>query len=455
MDKIRVFIRTLGCPKNEVDSLFIAGELAKAGIEVVGKLSVADVVLLNTCGFLEDARLESLEELNFFIGLKQTGLLKKVVVTGCYAQRSAKWFVKTFPEVDAVVGNRDLTVISSVVKRIFSGESRIVELPSSYSYWYSDETFLPLTYPFAYLKISEGCSNACSYCILPHIRGPARSLPMENIIRQARHLLDLGFKELILVAQDTAAYGLDIYKEHKLPMLVREILSIQKHFWLRLLYANPMGFPRELLDIMNEDNRFVHYIDLPIQHVSDNILKRMNRDITADEQRRLIEYMKEKVPDIAIRTTLLVGFPGEKDSDFSELINFIEQGWFDHIGVFAYSREPGTLSYDMNEQVPKDVAEERQNIVMLVAEENARKKMKALVGKTFPVLVETENRSHMLEGRLPYDAPEIDRIVVMKGTNLTDKFVNVKVKGFRDFSIYAEIIDQDKTTKDYPEQLTE
>lgn len=441
MEKIRVFIRTLGCPKNEVDSLFIVGELSKAGIEVVSKLSIADAVILNTCGFLEDARLESLEELNFFIGLKQVGLIKKILVTGCYAQRSANWFVKTFPEIDGVVGNRDLKIIPDVVKRVFQGESQIVELPSAYSYWYSDETYLPSTYPFAYLKISEGCSNACSYCILPSIRGPARSLPIEDILRQANYLIELGFKELILVAQDTACYGVDLYKTHKLPHLIREILKIEKDFWVRLLYVNPMNFPREILDIMNSDSRLVHYLDIPIQHISDNILRRMNRHISSDDQRQLVAEIKEKVPDIALRTTLLVGFPGETDDDFSSLVDYVEEGWFDHIGVFAYSHEPGSPAYDMNDQVPREIADERRNIIMLIAEDIARKKMKALVGKTLPVLVETENKNHMLEGRLQYDAPEIDRIVVMKGSGLTGSFVEAKLKGFKDFTLYAEIKD--------------
>ncbi len=455
MERIRIFIRTLGCPKNEVDSIYIAGELSKAGLDVVNKLSSADVVVLNTCGFLEDARLETLEELNFFIELKQVRLIKKIIVTGCYAQRSAAWFAKTFPQLDGIVGNRDLKIIPDVVKRLFAGEEKVIEVPQAFSYWYSDETFLPATYPFAYVKISEGCSNACSYCILPSIRGPARSIPMETVLKQTQYLIELGFKELILVAQDTALYGLDLYKEQKLPQLIREILKLQRDFWIRLLYVNPMNFPLEILELMNSDSRLVHYLDLPIQHTSERILKRMSRNISADEQKELISTIKEKVSDIALRTTLLIGFPGETDEDFSDLLKYVEEGWFDHIGVFSYSREPGSKSYDMDEQVPPDIAEERKNIITIVAEENAKKKMKALVGKTCPVLVETENKNRMLEGRLPYDAPEIDRIVVMKGTNLTGNFVNAKIKGFRDFSFYAELAGESEGIKDFPVEESE
>lgn len=439
----RVFIHTLGCPKNEVDSLFIAGELTKEGFEVVGKLSLADAVILNTCGFLEDARLESLEELNFFIGLKEVKLIKKIIVTGCYAQRSAGWFVKTFPGVDAVVGNRDLRVIPSVLKRAFEGEEKIVEIPNAYSYWYSDETYLPSTYPFAYIKISEGCSNACSYCVLPGIRGPARSIPIEQIKKQIDHLVELGFKELVLVAQDTGLYGADIYGKPLLPALLNEILRLQKDFWVRLLYVNPMSFDQEILNIMKRDPRLVHYLDLPIQHISDRILKLMNRKIDEAKQRKLIETIKTTLPDIALRTTLLVGFPGETDDDFESLVKFVEEGWFDHIGVFVYSREEGTPAYSIEDQVPRPQAEHRRDILTIAAEEQSHKKMQAMVGKTFPVLVET--RSHgMLEGRLPYDAPQIDRIVVMKGNVPSGTFVDAKIKGFKSFTIYAEIIGKDK-----------
>ncbi len=450
-DKPTIFIRTLGCPKNEVDSLFIANQLTKKGYNVTSKLTNAEVVILNTCGFLEEARMESVEELNFLLGLKQIGLIKKVIITGCYAQRSPYYFSEQFRKVDGVIGNRNLKLIPDFVTRVLQSDDSIIETPIQYGSWYGNDVYKPSTYPFAYLKIAEGCSNYCSYCLLPELRGKYRSIPRELLLKQAKGLLDMGFKELVISAQDTGRYGEDIYGKPSLNDLLKDFLGIKKDYWLRILYMHPRNLDPNLITLFRDDPRLVPYLDLPIQHVSDNILKRMNRKIGEDEQKKLIATLKEKCPSLALRTTIMVGFPGETDRDFEKVVDFVEEGWFDHIGIFKYSKEEGTPAYNLEGEIPERVKDMRRDVLALTAEEIAQNKARKLLGKKYRVLVETEERQS-IESRLPYDAPQIDRVVVLREKAPIGEFTEVKLIGFKDFTFFAvkEESDSDERSSNPP-----
>ncbi len=394
----KVFIISLGCPKNLTDAEVMAGHLAASGFELTTDESEADVVLINTCAFLNSAVKESETVIKRFITLKKRGKISKIAVTGCLVEREKKQLLDRFPQVDAVVG---INALDSVGSALNSKNNFI--LPAT----------LPLTAPklkvrltaphSAYLKIADGCDNRCSYCAIPVIRGPFRSKPLEEVVGEAGKLAASGAREISLIAQDTTSYGMDIYGRPMLYELLKKLLKLNGVSWLRLMYVYPEKLSLELLKLMRDEGKICRYLDMPLQHISDNVLKRMNRRSTEKSIRARIASIKKFMPDIAFRTNFIVGFPGETEKDFDKLRAFVAETGFDNVGVFAYSREPGTPAAAYPDQVLEKVKIERMNDLISVQSRVVDRINAGLTGKTVKVLMDSGDF-----GRTFRDAPEID-----------------------------------------------
>lgn len=437
----RIYIRTLGCPKNEVDSEVIAGSLQSAGFDLTPPPEEADIIIVNSCGFIQEAKEESIQTTLSLSTLKDQDKSKKLILYGCLGQRYRSQLRKLLPEVDAVFG---VEKIESLVRYCRDGQvpERGGErgLPTCYLE-YPDRR-IAADRPYAYLKISEGCDNRCSYCAIPQIRGPLRSRRVERIVSEARSLVDAGMRELILIGQDTTSYGVDLYGRPELVRLLREISEIEALKWIRILYAQPMGVDDGLIAELAENGKICRYLDLPLQHISDKILRSMDRKITKRQISKLVERLRSRVPGIALRTTFLVGFPGETETDFKELLSFVEEAQFDHLGAFAYSREEGTEAYSLSKQIPRKVKEERLDLLMtaqsdIIFEANEKRR-----GDRFEVLVEKEEESSVTGRwicRSEHQAPEVDSCFLVAGSNLRmGDFVQVEVVGWEAYDLIAE-----------------
>ena len=415
---MKVFIDTLGCAKNEYDSQMLAAALVERGCGITNDAAEADILIVNTCGFIEDAKKESIERI-FELSDEYSGR-KKLVVTGCLSERYHDELAKEMPEVDMFFGVNDYDdlpgiLMSDTPGRDMTGDG-LDRLP------YRRRYFDGYTH-FGYLKIAEGCNNACSFCAIPKIRGPFRSKKMEDCVREARDMAEAGVKELILIAQDTSQYGRDLYGEVRLPQLLRELCHIDGIEWIRLMYVYDNGITDELIETIASEPKICKYIDMPIQHISDNVLRLMRRRSTGDSIKAVITKLRERIPDVHIRTTLLVGSPGETQQDIDELIDFIDTFEIDRLGAFAFSDEEGTPSFDMDGKVPQDEREERRDLVMrhqLAISESLNEKK---IGKTFDIIVDEcietgpEDSLNLYSGRTMYDAPEIDCAVTFSSPN--------------------------------------
>ena len=394
----KVFIISLGCPKNLTDAEVLAGQLAEAGYELTADETKADVALINTCAFLNSAVKESEAEIERFLSLKKRGKIAKIAVTGCLAERDKGLLLKKFPQIDAVVGINALDRINSAL----SGESRCV-LPATVPLT-APKLKLRLTAPHtAYLKAADGCDNRCTYCAIPSIRGRFRSKKLEEVVEEARDLAASGAREISLIAQDTTSYGMDLYGRPRLNELLKKLLKLDGVDWLRLMYVYPEKVSPEILKLMRAEEKICHYLDMPLQHISDNVLKRMNRRSTERSIKAKIASIRRFVPDLAFRTNFIVGFPGETEKDFNKLTQFVAGTEFDNVGVFAYSREPGTPAAKLPGQVPEKVKIERMNALIGVQSRVVDAKNAALIGKTVKVLMDSADL-----GRTYRDAPEID-----------------------------------------------
>ena len=405
----RVGMVSLGCPKNQVDAEHMLFDLKKEGFDIIQDAALADVVIVNTCGFIDAAKQEAIDTLLEFITLKQEGRIKAVIATGCMAERFRDEMMKEMPELDAVVGlgsNKDLP---NIIRRLYSGEEEICA--------YGAKRDLPMdggriitTEPFyAYIKIAEGCSNCCTYCAIPSIRGGFRSRTIESILEEARWLADHGVTELVVVAQDVTRYGEDNYKKPMLPQLLTELCKIDGLKWIRTLYCYPERITDELIDTLAREDKLVKYIDMPIQHCNDEILKAMNRRTTKAQLTELIKKLRERVPGIVLRTTLIAGFPGETQDQFEELCQFVKDTKFERLGCFAYSREEGTKAYDLPGQLPEEEKQHRADVIMeeqlWINDEFDQK----LLGTQIEVVCEGFDRyAECYFGRGTADAPEID-----------------------------------------------
>ncbi len=419
---MKIGVVSLGCPKNLVDSETMLGLIHEENYEITNDPSEAEIIIVNTCGFIESAKEESINTILQMAEYKKSGSCKYIIVTGCLSQRYAEELFSELPEADAIAGVEVYDEIGSIIKRVMNGERFIMLERSKPDVIYtSKETFLPriLTTPSytAYLKIAEGCDNCCSYCAIPKIRGPYRSKPMEQVLKEAKALADNGVKELIVVAQDTTRYGEDL-PEGKLLLadLLKELNKIESLKWIRVMYCYPNNFTDELIETFASLDKVCKYVDLPLQHASNRLLASMNRYDTREEVETLLAKLRKRIPGIVIRTTFIVGFPGETDADFEELKEFVEQQRFENAGVFAYSHEEGTVAGAMPNQIPDEIKQERYHELMALQAQISEEIHKDTEGQILEVLVEgiEEDGSGLHYGRSYREAPDIDGLVFIE-----------------------------------------
>ena len=441
---VKIGMVSLGCPKNQVDAERMLAELKSADFEITNDEEQADVIIVNTCGFIESAKSEAIENIIEVSAFKQSGNLKALIVTGCLAERYKDQILNEIPEVDSVVTIGANDKIVDVVKNALNGKNSLYSAEKTNLKLTGDRI---LTTPFytAYLKVAEGCNNRCSYCAIPDIRGNFRSLPIEDCVAEAQKLAEMGVKELVVVAQDTTNYGADIYGKPSLPKLLSELVKIDGIHWVRTLYTYPDKITDELLDLIASEEKLVPYLDIPIQHASDKILKKMNRKGSSAELEALILKIREKIPNVTLRTSLIIGFPGETEEDFTTLAEFVNKVRFDRLGCFAYSEEEGTPAAEYENQVDPQLRQDRsENIMndqMTIAEEKNEEK----IGSTVEVLVEGyDSYIKCFYGRSAADAPDIDgKVFFMSDNNLeAGSIVRVLINDVIEYDLLGEEIEQ-------------
>ena len=441
----KVGMVSLGCPQNQMDAELMLAKLEQAGIELVAESGLADVVIVNTCGFIEDAKKESIENILEFAQLKQEGRIQRIIVTGCLAERYQEELVTELPECDGVLGLGANGDIVEAVRRVMGGE-KTVRFPAKDCWSLEGDRLQTTPSFFAYLRIGDGCNNCCTYCAIPSIRGRLRSRPMESLLAEAEKLAADGVKELILVAQDTTLYGTDLYGEARLPQLLRGLCGIEGIRWIRLLYCYPEHITDELLDVMAAEDKVLNYMDIPIQHVSGKVLTAMNRTGDARTLRELIARIRDRVPGIVLRTTVMTGFPGEGEAEFVELCQFIQDVKFERLGCFAFSPEEGTVAASLPGQIEEEEKQRRRDIVMEEQTRISDAYNQAQVGKTIPVLVESYDRyAECWFGRSQGDAPDIDGKVFFscpRGAVQPGRLVQVNITDAMDWDLMGEYVDE-------------
>ena len=439
---MKIGVVSLGCPKNLVDSETMLGLIHEEKYEITNDPSEAEIIIVNTCGFIESAKEESINTILQMAEYKKSGSCKYIIVTGCLSQRYAEELFSELPEADAIAGVEVYDEIGSIIKRVMNGERFIMLERSKPDVIYtSKETFLPriLTTPSytAYLKIAEGCDNCCSYCAIPKIRGPYRSKPMEQVLKEAKALADNGVKELIVVAQDTTRYGEDLPGgKLLLADLLKELNKIESLKWIRVMYCYPNNFTDELIETFASLDKVCKYVDLPLQHASNRLLASMNRYDTKEEVETLLAKLRKRIPEIVIRTTFIVGFPGETDADFEELKEFVEQQRFENAGVFAYSQEEGTVAGAMPNQIPDEIKQERYHELMALQAQISEEIHKDTEEQTLEVLVEgiEEDGSGLHYGRSYREAPDIDGLVFIENPGDIEPGCFIKVNILQGFT---------------------
>lgn len=445
---MKVGFVSLGCPKNQLDTEVMLHEVASAGYEITPEETEADVVIINTCGFIESAKKEAIENILDIAWLKKHHTLKAIVVTGCLAERYREGILEEFDEVDAVLGvgsiHNIVEAIEAVtVKKKKGSKRKYSSFEDKNTVRLGGDRILTTPEYTAYLKIAEGCDNRCAYCAIPSIRGKFRSRPIEDLVAEAKQLEALGVRELCIVAQDTTRYGLDLYGEYRLAELLRAITEATTIPWIRILYCYPDKITDALIAEMRDNPRILKYIDLPIQHISDRMLKAMNRHGDGAMVRGVIEKLRREIPDIVIRTTFIVGFPGESEADFEELCEFVKDTQFERAGVFPYSREEDTPAYDFPDQIDEQIKQDRMDILMREQLDVNEKKNEEKIGKTITVLCENYDPvSEMHFGRSADDAPEIDGKVYFRSEKriAPGSFVSVKVREVLDYDLVGRAI---------------
>ena len=414
---MKVYFNTLGCPKNINDSEIAMGNLEEKGFTIVNSPDEADVIIVNTCGFIEDAKKESIDEIFNMAAYKEKN--KKLVISGCLVQRYADELYKEIPEANGFIGVNDYDKLPKLLEELEKSNERFLE-NSSCDLSEVEVKIRHLTEnPYtSYLKIAEGCDNICSYCIIPEIRGPYRSRTIENVIEEAEMLSKSGCKELILIAQDLTYYGIDNYGKPMLSTLLRKLCKVEGIEWIRLLYCYEERIDDELIRTIASEDKICNYIDIPIQHASDKILDNMNRATTNESLYRTLSKLRSQIPDIHIRTTLIVGFPGETEEDFNILSDFVSDQKFSRLGVFTYSREEGTAAATMDNQIPEDIKQERLDCIMMKQMEISLEGNRKKIGKILNVIVDSMEKEGVYSGRTRYDAPEIDNSVVFMSNSV-------------------------------------
>ncbi len=440
---LTVYVESLGCSKNLIDAEIMLGILNKYGYKLTTNKNNADAIIVNTCGFIESAKEESINKIIELGQLKQQRL-KVLIVSGCLGERYHQELIEELPEVDAVVGTGGYDAILDVIHETLKG-NRVVQIGNIDKMFNEDLPRYQTTPSYStYIKISDGCDNFCTYCIIPKLRGKYRSRRIENIVKEAKELVAKGVKEIILIAQDTARYGIDLYDEYRLPQLLKELNEIDGLEWIRLLYAYPEMISDDLINAMASLDKVCHYLDMPIQHCSDEVLKRMNRRTSKEQLENLINKLRKSIPDMVIRTSLIVGFPGETEEDFLELKNFVEEIKFDKLGVFEYSIEEGTPAAKLPNQVEQKVKEVRRNAIMELQQEISLVKNNNKIGNVVKVLVEENLDDNEYIGRTQGDAPEIDGLVYVQSKEALKEgdLIMVKVTGALEYDLMGEKIDE-------------
>ncbi|ACM19282.1 ribosomal protein S12 methylthiotransferase [Geotalea daltonii FRC-32] len=444
--KEKVSLVSLGCPKNLVDAEVMLGYLSKDSYEVTTDEHEADIIIVNTCSFIKEAKQESIDTILDLADRKHDARCKMLIVTGCLPQRYQEELVKELPEVDIFVGTGDYPRIAEIIaeKRGLSEQLCYTGDPN---FLYDDELPRLQSSPYytAYLKIAEGCSNCCSYCVIPSLRGSFRSRPMDKLLREAKGLVAKGVREINLIAQDITGYGKDLNEGATLEALIRSLVKLEGLQWIRLLYAYPDGISDSLIKLIKEEDKVCKYLDIPLQHISDPILKQMNRRSSEAEIRELIAKLRTEVPGIAIRTSFIVGFPGETDDDFKKLVQFVEETRFDRMGVFCYSREEGTPAFEMAEQVSERIKRERYKKLMRTQARVSFKHNRSLVDKEEMVLIEgySEETELLLKGRSSRQAPDIDgQVYITAGNAQVGEIVRLRITDSSDYDLIGEIVSQ-------------
>jgi ribosomal protein S12 methylthiotransferase len=429
LKKDKVNIITLGCSKNLVDSEVILTQLRGNEINATHESlkDDANIVIINTCGFIDNAKQESIDTILRYADAKDEGIVEKVYVTGCLSQRYREDLMKEIPQVDAWFGTMELPLLLKKFK-------------ADYKHELIGERILTTSQHYAYLKISEGCDRPCSFCAIPLMRGKHVSKPMEDIVTEAKSLVKNGTKEILLIAQDSTYYGLDLYQKRNLAELLDRISDVEGLEWIRLHYAFPMGFPEDILDVMASKPNICNYLDIPLQHASDNMLKIMRRGTTRAKTEALLDKIRTKVPGIALRTTMITGHAGETDEDFDEMLDFVEKARFERLGVFPYSHEENTHAYQLEDNVPEDVKNERAEMVMELQESISEELNQAKIGKTVKVLIDRMESGKYI-GRTEHDSPEVDNEVIIDAKDAylrIGDFVNVKIEDATAFDLYGK-----------------
>jgi len=428
--KDKVNIITLGCSKNMVDSEVLSGQLIANEIDVVHESAKKDhnIVIINTCGFIEKAKEESVNTILQQVDLKRRGKIDKVYVTGCLSERYKNNLEAEIPEVDAYFGTMELPMI-------------LKQFEADYKADLIGERLLSTPQHYAYMKISEGCNRTCSFCAIPLMRGKHVSRPIESLVDEAKRLVDRGVKEVMLIAQELTYYGLDIYKKRELPKLLHELADVKGLEWIRLHYAYPSKFPLEIIDAIKDRENICNYLDMPLQHAANNMLLQMKRQITREEMEDLVGNIRERIPGICLRTTLIAGFPGETRDDVEELKTFIQKMRFDRVGIFTYSHEEGTSAHELVDDVPAEEKEERAQEIMEVQQEISLEKNQEKVGKTFKVMIDKKEAGRYL-GRTEFDSVEVDNeVIIQSNKKLTiGDFVNVKINKAFDYDLEGTVV---------------
>ena len=430
-NKDKINIVTLGCSKNMVDSEVLMGQLKGNQFDVSHESEVIDfnTVIINTCGFIDNAKQESIDTILKYTELKEQGKIDKVYVTGCLSQRYKPELEKEIPNVDAYFGTNDLVRLLKTVG-------------ADYKHELVGERLLTTPAHFAYFKIAEGCNRPCSFCAIPLMRGAHVSRPIEELVKEAKNLVNKGTKELILIAQDLTYYGLDIYNDRKLADLLKNLSDVEGLEWIRLQYAYPSQFPMDVLDVMNERDNICKYLDMPLQHISDNMLKSMRRGISKRRTIELVNEIRSRVPNIALRTTMIAGYPGETEQDVAELIDFVAESKFDRLGVFTYSHEENTHAHTLNDTLSAEEKQARADSIMEVQQDISFQLNQAKVGQTFKVMIDRKEKDYFV-GRTEFDSPEVDNEVLIDAKDQylsVGSFVQAKISKATEFDLYGNVI---------------
>ena len=426
-DNNKINVITLGCSKNTYDSEVLMGQLRSNNKNVVHEED-GNIVVINTCGFIDNAKQQSIDTILENVKKKNEGLIDKVFVTGCLSERYKPDLKKEIPDVDEYFGTTEMP-------------SLLKHLGADYKHELIGERLLTTPKNYAYLKISEGCDRPCSFCAIPLMRGKHKSTPIEDLVKEAKILAEKGIKELILIAQDSTYYGIDLYGKRNLSKLLKELVKVEGIEWIRLHYAFPNGFPLDVLEVINSEPKICNYIDIPLQHISDKILKSMKRGASMDKINNLLQNFKNKVPGIAIRTTLIVGYPGETNEDFDLLKKWVKKSKFDRLGCFTYSHEENTGAFNLIDDVPEETKHKRLNEIMEIQSQISWELNQNKIGKTFKVLIDRK-RGRYYVGRTQYDSPDVDNEVLIEAKSnflRVGQFVNAKIIDASDFDLYAEV----------------